>query len=235
MQRCYTVQDSISRREADGKASENAAKFNAEEKERQLADKAAAEKRKNTIRIIGSLAAVALLLLFLLILFRYRRRAKQECGDHTQISDKPTAPTDSKDMKKNEATAETDKDYLAFRQMEAMIVEKELFLNPRLGREDIVKATGIGRNTIAPIIRKCSGCVNLNDYINRLRLEHAVKLMKSNRLYTIDSIAESSGFNSRSTFYRAFQNVFGMSPLQYLEIQKKENADSDNRQNPPEQ
>ena len=134
-----------------------------------------------------------------------------------------------------EATAETDKDYLAFRQMEAMIVEKELFLNPRLGREDIVKATGIGRNTIAPIIRKCSGCVNLNDYINRLRLEHAVKLMKSNRLYTIDSIAESSGFNSRSTFYRAFQNVFGMSPLQYLEIQKKENADSDNRQNPPEQ
>lgn len=235
MQRCYTVQDSISRREADGKASENAAKFNAEEKERQLADKAAAEKRKNTIRIIGSLAAVALLLLFLLILFRYRRRAKQECGDHTQISDKPTAPTDSEDMKKNEATAETDKDYLAFRQMEAMIVEKELFLNPRLGREDIVKATGIGRNTIAPIIRKCSGCVNLNDYINRLRLEHAVKLMKSNRLYTIDSIAESSGFNSRSTFYRAFQNVFGMSPLQYLEIQKKENAVSDNRQNPPEQ
>lgn len=178
---------------------------------------------------------MALLLLFLLILFRYRRRAKQECGDHTQISDKPTAPTDSEDMKKNEATAETDKDYLAFRQMEAMIVEKELFLNPRLGREDIVKATGIGRNTIAPIIRKCSGCVNLNDYINRLRLEHAVKLMKSNRLYTIDSIAESSGFNSRSTFYRAFQNVFGMSPLQYLEIQKKENADSDNRQNPPEQ
>lgn len=178
---------------------------------------------------------MALLLLFLLILFRYRRRAKQECGDHTQISDKPTAPTDSEDMKKNEATAETDKDYLAFRQMEAMIVEKELFLNPRLGREDIVKATGIGRNAIAPIIRKYSGCVNINDYINSLRLEHAVKLMKSNRLYTIDSIAESSGFNSRSTFYRAFQNVFGMSPLQYLEIQKKENADSDNRQNPPEQ
>lgn len=235
MQRCYTVQDSITRRKADGKASENAAKFNAKEKERRLAEKAAAEKRRNTILVISALTAVALLLLILLIVLRNRRRSKQDCGGHALISDKPIATMNSEDIAKGEATAETDKDYLAFRQMEAMIVEKELFLNPRLGREDIVKATGIGRNTIAPIIRKCSGCVNLNDYINRLRLEHAVKLMKSNRLYTIDSIAESSGFNSRSTFYRAFQNVFGMSPLQYLEIQKKENADSDNRQNPPEQ
>lgn len=234
MQRCYTVQDSITRREADGKASENAARFNAKEKERQIAEKAA-EKRKNKAILIGSLAATALLLLILLIIFRNRRRLRQECGDDAQISDKPTAPMDSEDMEKSEATAETDKDYQAFRQMEAMIVEKELFLNPRLGREDIVRATGIGRNAIAPIIRKYSGCVNLNDYINRLRLEHAVKLMKSNRLYTIDSIAESSGFNSRSTFYRAFQNVFGMSPLQYLELQKNENGDNGDRQIPSEQ
>lgn len=42
------------------------------------------------------------------------------------------------------------------------------------------------------------------------------------KVYTIDSIAEASGFNSRSTFYRVFQNVFGMSPSQYLEIQKEQ-------------
>lgn len=37
-------------------------------------------------------------------------------------------------------------------------------------------------------------------------------------MFTIDHIAETSGFNSRSTFYRAIQNIYGMTPSQYLEV-----------------
>lgn len=106
-------------------------------------------------------------------------------------------------------------------------MENKLFLNPKLTRDDILAVVGIAKNSLVPILRKYAGCTNLNDYINRLRLEYAVKLIKSNKVYTIDFIAEASGFNSRSTFYRAFQNVFGMTPLQYLEIQKGESEEKE--------
>ena len=51
-----------------------------------------------------------------------------------------------------------------------------------------------------------------------MRVEYAVKHLKENKLFTIDHIAETSGFNSRSTFYRAIQNIYGMTPSQYLEV-----------------
>lgn len=102
--------------------------------------------------------------------------------------------------------------------MENLIVENQLFLNPRISREEILKATGIGKNVLVPLLKKYAGSTNLSDYINRLRLEYAVRMIKDNKNFTIDYIAEASGFNSRSTFYRVFQNVYGMTPSQYLEI-----------------
>ena len=101
--------------------------------------------------------------------------------------------------------------------MENTIVENRLFLNSKISREDILRATGVGKNTLVPLIKKYAGSVNLNEYINRLRLEHAVRLLRDNRVYTVDYIAEASGFNSRSTFYRVFQNIYGMTPSQYLD------------------
>lgn len=118
-------------------------------------------------------------------------------------------------------------EYQTFLRMENVIVENQLFLDPTLNREEILKITGIGKNVLVPLLKKYSGSANLNDYINRLRLEYAVRMMQANKGFTIDYIAEASGFNSRSTFYRAFQNVYGMTPSQYLETQQSLNEESE--------
>lgn len=109
-----------------------------------------------------------------------------------------------------------------FMRMETSIINGRLFLNPKLGREEILKLTGIDKNSLVSLLRKYAGSANLSDYINRLRVEYAVKQLKENKLFTIDHIAETSGFNSRSTFYRAFQNIYGMTPSQYLEVMKEQ-------------
>lgn len=57
--------------------------------------------------------------------------------------------------------------------------------------------------------------VSFNHYINRLRVEEAVSLMRFQPERSITSICYSVGFNSRSVFYRAFTDVMGISPAKY--------------------
>lgn len=241
MQRSYALRDSIYQRESESKAQEYAALFEANEKELRLTE-ARAESQRKTILIVSATTLIVLLLFILWVVMRNLRitrernridaqrideliAQKEELRKaYSQTTDHPDADKETKidESAADDVVPDVDKGYQSFMRMETIIMENELFLNPKLTRDDILAVVGIAKNSLVPILRKYAGCTNLNDYINRLRLEYAVKLIKNNKVYTIDSIAESSGFNSRSTFYRAFQNVFGMSPSQYLEIQKEQ-------------
>lgn len=246
MQRSYTLRDSIYQRESESKAQEYAALFEANEKELRLTE-ARAESQRKTILIVSATTLIVLLLFILWVVMRNLRITRERNRIDAQRIDELIAQkeelrkayfqaTDHPDADKetqidesatDDVVPDTHKGYQSFMRMETIIMENKLFLNPKLTRDDILAVVGIAKNSLVPILRKYAGCTNLNDYINRLRLEYAVKLIKSNKVYTIDSIAESSGFNSRSTFYRAFQNVFGMSPSQYLEIQKKQSEEKE--------
>jgi len=52
------------------------------------------------------------------------------------------------------------------------------------------------------------------DYINSLRLRHALKLLKEERL-NVTEIAYEIGFSTIRTFNRVFKKKFNISPLQY--------------------
>lgn len=242
MQRCYTVQDSIYRRESEGKAQEYAALFDTQEKELQLSE-AHAQSQRKTILIVSSITLIVLLLFILWAVFRNLRITRERNRIDAQRIDEllaqkeelrkaystrflPSRPEDA-DLTPKESD-DLSEEYLSFIRMENKIVENQLFLNPKINRDEILQVTGIGKNALVPLIKKYSGSSNLNDYINRLRLEYAVKMIQTNKVYTIDYIAKTSGFNSRSTFYRAFQDVYGMSPSQYLEIQHAHSEESGN-------
>jgi AraC family transcriptional regulator len=57
---------------------------------------------------------------------------------------------------------------------------------------------------------------NLQDYINRLRLERAANLLVKSPSLTITEVAFSCGFSSSSAFARSFRKYFGVTPSQYL-------------------
>ena len=63
---------------------------------------------------------------------------------------------------------------------------------------------------------------NVSGYINRLRVEYSISLLRQLDAYSIDAIAPLAGFNSRSAYYTAFSRVFGMTPMQYRETLKEE-------------
>ena len=213
--------------------------FHSQEKELQLTEERAQSQRK-TILIISSLTLIVLLLFILWVLFRNLRITKKRNRIDAQRIDELLAQKEElrkayskqssgtpEEGEASEDDADMNEEYQTFLRMENVIVENQLFLDPTLNREEILKVTGIGKNVLVPLLKKYSGSANLNDYINRLRLEYAVRMMQANKGFTIDYIAEASGFNSRSTFYRAFQNVYGMTPSQYLETQQSLNEESE--------
>ena len=56
--------------------------------------------------------------------------------------------------------------------------------------------------------------ISFSDYVNSLRLDEAMRLMKMGGL-SIEQIAELSGFPTTRTFHRACRNQYSMSPRDY--------------------
>lgn len=78
---------------------------------------------------------------------------------------------------------------------------------------DIAEALGLHPNYLQQSFRQLTG-FPLWDYVTRLRLAHAQRLL----LTTADNILEialESGFGSQSSFYRAFQSSTGQSPARF--------------------
>jgi len=110
----------------------------------------------------------------------------------------------------------SDENYAKFMKMESQLIEQKLFLKPGFGRDDLIRVTDINKNDLSPLLRRYAGSDNFNDYLNGLKIEYSIKLMKEKPYLSVDAIAEEANFNSRSTFYRAFVKISGMTPAQYM-------------------
>lgn len=86
--------------------------------------------------------------------------------------------------------------------------------NPEMGQ--IVNITGMEEEEINGLFEKVEDTTLLN-YLNVLRVEEFKRLLKDpkNGAFTMIYLAEKSGFNSKSSFYRVFKSVTGITPSQY--------------------
>ena len=224
-QRTAALADSLYAREKASQAHEYATLFHTREQETQLRE--SREQNRNQ-RIFIGISLLAAALLGMLVWQKQRnvhrldemnRQAAKQI-DELMAREKelrhayaalaeaiPLSPDEEEDK-------DMEKVLLRAKKAENRLQELQLFLDPDLRREDLQKTLYISRATLSVLIRE-SGEDTYNNYINRLRVSHSVKLMQENALFSVDAIAKQSGFKSRSTFYAAFQRRFGMSPTQY--------------------
>ena len=78
------------------------------------------------------------------------------------------------------------------------------------------KAFGFSRCYFSTLFKKYTG-TTLHDYLLCYRLDKA-KLMLAQNQYTINEIAEKTGFNDTGTFIRAFKKKEKVTPLQYKKL-----------------
>ncbi len=66
---------------------------------------------------------------------------------------------------------------------------------------------------------------NFNTYINELRINHIIQLMKEDKKYLnykVSYLAEESGFSSHSAFTVVFKSITGITPKQFISFLKKD-------------
>ena len=105
-----------------------------------------------------------------------------------------------------------------FEQSLQLFEQQKLFLNPKFSLNDLVIELNANRTIVSNYINR-SRSKNFNQYINELRINHILNRFVDEpnlKKYTIDALAEETGFNSRKTFSDAFLEHSGFRPSQYL-------------------
>lgn len=92
-------------------------------------------------------------------------------------------------------------------QVAEAIDTRRLYLNPGLTIVDMAAECGTNRTHLSQFFNNELG-LSFRDYINRCRVEHAVRLMADHN-YKIEELALLAGFGSTTTFYRAFAKEKG--------------------------
>ena len=104
-----------------------------------------------------------------------------------------------------------------FRRLCTLMDEQQPYTDETLNRDTLAQLLGSNGKYVEQAIRQCSKGETVSDFINRYRLEHVARLLKT----TSDPIAiigELSGIPSRATLARLFRNAYGMTPSEYRKI-----------------
>lgn len=101
-------------------------------------------------------------------------------------------------------------------EFKALVERKQLYLDTDLSLEKVSKKLEMSKSHLSRTINKELG-ESFSDYINKLRVEEAKKHLNNPEFfkYTILAIGLESGFNSKSTFNKAFKKFTGKTPSQY--------------------
>ena len=226
LQRIIHVNDHIYQREKASQAHEFAILYQTQEKDMQIRETQAELKRQYILFAAASLVALLLVILLWEKHLNLRRTRERNRIAVCQIDEllaqkeelrKAYAEIEKEEAEEKQAAVQEVKDEenrLRFMQMEASLISGKLFLNPNMTREDLMKIAGLSKNRLSALLQEQAND-NLSGYLNRLRVEYSVALLKEKDKFTIDAIATLSGFNSRSAYYTAFNKVFHLSPAQY--------------------
>lgn len=241
------ITDSINNNDKKNAALELNAIYGASEKEEYIAEQASQLKIRNIS--LCFLACVVLLTLFILWrlwrfshIVKYKNRMLASLinekfanrKDGNQLSEVHEQLTISSDLEpeqvspeeQEELSDETDKESgeeeenrKIFQELNHIVVQKQLYLSSELSREDLAQIVHLNNARFARMIRECAG-TNFNGYINELRINYAIKLMKKYPNYTIRAIADESGFNSTPILYNLFKKKMGMTPYEFKKAQE---------------
>ena len=209
--RIFNLKDSINLRNQRQTAMELSVVYESRDKDIQLIEKDAQLERNRlflvmaAIIILLSLTAIAIIIRYNRIIQRKNKavvRSIEEKLQLLQIADNSRV-----------ANKDDSADRELFRRIDKTIREGQLFLQPDFTRDTLCQILGINKTQCATIIKVYANC-SFPTYVNRLRLNYAIELMKLHPNYSIEAIANECGME-RANFHRRFIEEFGITPSEF--------------------
>lgn len=187
------------------------------------------EQKAETSQIVILLATILVVALGLLlaISIRYnnilRRKDRANLATMEELrklyNERTRQHTDTIAIDENE---DDDEDRKMFVVIYNEIITRKLYLKPGFSRDDAISIVPMSMKQFSALFQKYS--TGFVSFVNNLRLEHSLELIRSNQEYTIEGIALDSGFSNRQTFHRLFVEKYGMTPTEYKRLLNAENT-----------
>lgn len=187
------------------------------------------EQKAETSQIVILLATILVVALGLLlaISIRYnnilRRKDRANLAAMEELrklyNERTRQHTDTIAVDENE---DDDEDRKMFVVIYNEIITRKLYLKPGFSRDDAISIVPMSMKQFSALFQKYS--TGFVSFVNNLRLEHSLELIRSNQEYTIEGIALDSGFSNRQTFHRLFVEKYGMTPKEYKRLLNAENT-----------
>ncbi|MCB1193196.1 MAG: AraC family transcriptional regulator [Leptospiraceae bacterium] len=108
---------------------------------------------------------------------------------------------------------------LIISKLQKLMDEEKVFLEEDVSLQDLAITLGITQHQLSQVLNERLN-KNFYQFINEYRIREAQKMLLEDPDITVLSVAYSVGFNSKSSFNKAFSQYTGTTPLKY----KKKNA-----------
>ena len=187
-----------------------AARFRAQEQQREIDRQHARMRHAQTI---GSSIAIGALLILLFALYALRQWRKTQRHNRIlaqQITEASRMKTENEKLK-IEKSPDTESNS-QFNELCNLIEREQLFLNPNFDRQMLMDRTGLSKEQIGAAFSPS----RFPTFVRELRLDHAVRLMNEQPDLSIEQICLASGFANADTFTRNFRAKYGMTPTTYI-------------------
>ncbi|TAE14572.1 MAG: AraC family transcriptional regulator [Bacteroidetes bacterium] len=102
-------------------------------------------------------------------------------------------------------------------EIENLIIQENLYQDAELSLPQLAQKLHINIPLLSKIINKGFG-LNFNDFINQYRIKAVITCLQAgkHKTHTLLGIAFECGFNSKTTFNRAFKKQTSLSPQEYI-------------------
>ena len=175
--------------------------------------------KRHNLLVFFILITVLLLVLFILVLYDHKRLNSRNKKITSLLVELREAKEESEQYHMDNIDS-LPQDYRLFLKFDEKVRNEKLYLNYQMQRDDFARLMGVDRNRFASIIKEYTGGGNLNAYLNDMRLEHSIYLLKNHPEMSIQEVGEASALPSSTTFYRLFKEKYDISPKVFREQRK---------------
>lgn len=178
------------------------------------------------ISFIGWIVFLSIVACCILIYFysgllgRYRtmkEHIEAESSESLELSGSSELPEESRKEKYQKSRMEEEAAILIISRLNECMKKDRLYLNPALKLQDVAKVVQCSTGDLSQVLNVFMN-IGFTDYINKYRIDEFIERIqdKSASKYTLASLSEQCGFSSRTSFFRSFKKIKGMSPAEYI-------------------
>lgn len=170
--------------------------------------------------VMWSVTVLVILIITLAYIY-YRRRMKR--NNLIQSKEKQQPVIEEKYRKSNVTEEECRR--LAG-ELELLMQRDRLYVNPNLKIADLAAILNVSTYTLSYLFNQYLD-KNYYDYLNDYHIEEFKRLVDKDEYskYTLTALAELCGFSSRTSFFRYFKKVIGITPNEYIRSIGKTNEE----------